>query len=142
MKNEFTISTVLPATPEEVYRAWLSTDGHSGMTGSPARVEPRVGGTFIAWDSYISGMTLQLKPYHHIIQAWRTTEFPDDAPDSQIEIALEPAEAGTKLTLTHSAIPEGQAEDYEQGWDDSYFKPMKKYFSSKERGLNAKTPRR
>jgi uncharacterized protein YndB with AHSA1/START domain len=128
MKNQFTVSTILPATPEQVFRAWLSTDGHSAMTASPAKVEPRVGGTFLAWDSYISGMTLQLKPYHHIVQAWRTTEFPKDAPDSMIDISLEPVEGGTKLTLVHTDIPEGQADSYEQGWDDSYFSPMKDYF--------------
>jgi len=26
-------------------------------------------------------------------------------------------------------IPDGQGENYKQGWKDFYFKPMKKYFS-------------
>jgi activator of HSP90 ATPase len=128
MKNEFVVSTTLKATPEKVFRAWLSTDGHAAMTGNPAKVEPRVGGTFSAWDGYISGKTLQLKPYTHILQAWRTTEFPEGSPDSQVEIVLEAVEAGTKLTLTHTNIPEGQAEEYKKGWEDFYFKPMKEYF--------------
>ncbi len=115
MKNGFTISTVLPAAPEKVFRAWLSTDGHTGMTGSPAKVEPRVGGAFTAWDGYISGKTLELKPYTRIVQAWRTTEFPDQSGDSRIEILLEAVEGGTKLTLTHTNIPEGQADSYEGG---------------------------
>ena len=127
-KNEFTVSTVLPATPEQVFRAWLSSDGHTAMTGSKARVEPRVGGSFTAWDGYITGRTAALKPYTRILQDWRTSEFPDDAPDSQIEILLEPVEGGTRLTLTHRNIPEGQAESYESGWDESYFQPMKAYF--------------
>ena len=36
MKNGFTVSTVLPVNAEKVFRAWLSTDGHSAMTGSPS----------------------------------------------------------------------------------------------------------
>ncbi len=128
MPNEFTISTVLPATPEQVFRAWLSSEGHSAMTGSPARIEPRVGGSFTAWDGYITGKTTHLKPYTRIVQDWRTTEFPADCADSQIEIVLEPVKGGTKLTLTHTNIPEGQAESYESGWDESYFQPMKEYF--------------
>ncbi len=128
MPNEFVMSVTLKATPETIYRAWLSTDGHAAMTGSPAKVSSRVGGKFTAWDGYISGKTLQLKPYTRIVQAWRTTEFPEGSPDSQVEIVLEAIKGGTKLTLTHTNIPEGQADDYKQGWEDFYFKPMKEYF--------------
>ena len=129
MENEFTVSTLLAAAPEKVFRAWLSSDGHTAMTGSPARVDPRVGGAFTAWDGYISGRTVALKPYTRILQDWRTTEFPEDSPDSQIEIILEPVEGGTKLTLTHRNIPEGQTESYRSGWVESYFQPMKEYFA-------------
>jgi activator of HSP90 ATPase len=128
VKNGFTISTLLPAPPEVVFRAWLSSRGHSAMTGSPAVVQARVGGAFTAWGGYISGRTTALSRYDRIVQDWRTVEFPEDAPDSQIEILLEPAEGGTKLTLTHRNIPEGQAADYKSGWDESYFQPMKAYF--------------
>jgi uncharacterized protein YndB with AHSA1/START domain len=129
MKTEFTISTILPAIPEKVFRAWLSTDGHSAMTGSPAKVEPRVGGTFTAWDGYITGKTLELKPYTRIVQAWRTSEFPNESPDSRLEIILEAVKEGAKLTLIHSNIPDDQADSYEGGWDENYFIPMKEYFS-------------
>ncbi len=129
MDNEFTITTFVPALPEKVFRAWLSSEGHSAMTGSPARVEPRVGGSFTAWDGYISGRTAALKPYTRILQDWRTTEFPDGSADSQIEIVLEAVEGGTQLTLTHRNIPEGQADSYKSGWDESYFQPMNEYFA-------------
>jgi uncharacterized protein YndB with AHSA1/START domain len=130
MKKEFTVSTKLPAKPENVFRAWLSSEGHTKMTGSPATVEPRVGGAFSAWDGYITGKTLELKPYERIVQAWRTSEFADSDPDSQIEIRLEAAPGGAKLTLIHSKIPEGQAASYESGWEESYFSPMREYFGS------------
>ncbi len=132
MPNEFTLSTLLPAAPEAIFRAWLPTEGHSAMTGSPAKVEPRVGGTFTAWDGYITGKTLELKPYTRIVQVWRTTEFPEGSPDSRIELVLEEAPGGTKLTLKHSNIPDGQAEAYEGGWEESYFQPMRDYFSKKK----------
>ncbi len=130
MPNEFSMTTILPATPEQIFRAWLSTEGHAAMTGSPAKVEPRVGGTFSAWDGYISGQTLKLKPYTYILQSWRTTEFPEGSPDSQLEVSLEPAPGGTKITLVHKNIPKGQAKSYKQGWEDSYFKPMQEYFAA------------
>jgi uncharacterized protein YndB with AHSA1/START domain len=129
MKREFTVSTLLPASPEKVFKAWMSTQGHTAMTGSPAKVAPRVGGAFTAWDGYITGKTVELKPYSRIVQDWRTSEFSDGDPDSRVALTLESAKGGTKLTLTHSNIPEGQAESYESGWDESYFVPMRGYFT-------------
>src|SRR5512143_1622161 len=109
MPESFELSIVLPATAEQIYSAWLTSEGHSEMTGSAARVDGKVGGKFSAWDGYISGRTLELEPSRRILQAWRTTEFPEGAPDSRLEVLLLPAEGRTKLTLIHTDIPEGQA---------------------------------
>ena len=128
MKNGFKLSAVIPAQPAEIYKAWLSTKGHTAMTGSPAKVDGKIGGKFTAWDGYIFGSTLELTPDQFIVQAWRTSEFPDEAPDSLVEIALKEAKGGTKVTLTHSQIPPGQEDSYRQGWEDFYFKPMREYF--------------
>ncbi len=127
--ESFTISTILPATPEDIFAAWLSSEGHSAMTGSPAEVEAGSGGAFKAWDGYIWGKTLEMEPNRRILQAWRTSEFPEDSPDSRVEILLEAAGDGTKITLVHTDIPEGQGEGYKQGWEDFYFTPMRAYFS-------------
>jgi activator of HSP90 ATPase len=128
MKNGFKLSVTLNAGAREIYDAWLSTDGHTKMTGSAANVEGRIGGAFSAWDGYIFGKTLELEAPRRIVQAWRTTEFPEDAPDSRVEILLEEARGKTKLTLIHSDMPEDQVESYKQGWKDFYFTPMKEYF--------------
>ena len=128
MKNGFKISVVILAEPAEIYGAWLSTRGHTLMTGSPARVSGKAGGKFTAWDGYIFGKTLELEPDRRIVQAWRTTEFPDEVPDSHLEVLLTPTKGGTKITLTHTNIPPGQADSYKQGWRDFYFTPMKAYF--------------
>lgn len=129
MALEFTVSTLLPATPDEVYQAWLSSEGHSRMTGSPATVSAEVGGDFTAWDGYIHGKNLVLQKGKRIIQAWRTTEFNDDEPDSKIEVTFEGVGDRTRLTLHHTGLPPHGGQ-YEQGWVESYFEPMKDYFSS------------
>lgn len=127
-KSSFTLSTVLPVSAKKIYQAWLSSEGHSAMTGSPAKVTARVGGKFTAWDGYIFGKTLEMESPRRIVQAWRTTEFPEKAPDSLVEVLLEEIKGKTKITLKHSEMPEGQVESYKQGWEDFYFKPMKEYF--------------
>lgn len=127
--ESFTISTTLPVSPEVIYNAWLSSEGHTAMTGSPAEVNAEIGGTFKAWEGYIWGKTLEMEPHRRILQAWRTSEFPEDSSDSRVEIRFEESSDGVKVTLTHTDIPEGQADNYKQGWEDFYFTPMRKYLS-------------
>lgn len=128
MENNFTLSETFHASAETIYKAWLSTQGHTLMTGSPAKVHGHVNGEFTAWDGYIWGTFLELEENQRIVQAWRTGEFPEDAEDSRVEVLLEENDGKTKLVIHHTNIPEGQAESYKTGWHDFYFKPMKEYF--------------
>ncbi len=125
--KKFTVSIVLPASAQEIFKAWLSSKGHSAMTGSAAVFKKD--GSFTAWDGYITGKTLETKKNEHIVFAWRTSEFPEESPDSRVEIFLEETNGNTKVTLTQSEMPEGQAQSYKQGWQDFYFKPMLEYFT-------------
>ena len=122
----FTID--LPVSPERVYRAWLDGYEHSRFTGSPAKIDARVGGEYTAFNGYISGKTLVMTPYDRIVQTWRTTDLKPGSPDMQIELALEPTCLGALLTLTHSGVPDGMSAEYLQGWEDHYFRPLVKYF--------------
>lgn len=130
MDNIIRLSVLLDSLPEEIYNAWLSSDEHGEFTGGEAKIDAQVGGKFIAWDGYIEGTTLELQPYSKIVQAWRTTEFPKNSPDSRLELNFAPVDGHTRMTLIHSEIPAGQEREYEQGWLDYYFEPMKKYFSA------------
>jgi uncharacterized protein YndB with AHSA1/START domain len=131
MADTLHLSITVPGKPEAIYRAWLDSKEHSGFTGAAATLDPRVGGRFSAWDGYIEGTTVELEPGRRIVQRWRTTEFPPGSPDSLVEIAFEAVEGGTRLTLDHTEIPDGQGPSYEKGWEDFYFKPMREYFRAK-----------
>ncbi len=122
--------TILPATPEDLYDAWLSSLGHTAMTGAPATTEARVGARHTAWDGYISGEHVELEPGRRILQTWRTTEFPETSPDSLLEIVLTSDGDGTRLTLIQNGIPDGQGEKYHEGWQDHYFAPMHAHFAA------------
>lgn len=126
------MTAVIPANPQKIYKAWLNSKEHTAMSGSKATASAKIKGKFTAWDGYISGHNLELQDGKKIVQAWRSTEFPEGAPDSILEIKLDKKPGGkTQLTLTHSHIPQGQAKSYKQGWKDYYFVPMKQYFSGK-----------
>jgi uncharacterized protein YndB with AHSA1/START domain len=128
MSQNISMSDIIPASPERVYTAWLDAEQHALMTGAAASDEG--GGRFTAWDGYITGRTVSAVPHEKIVQAWRTTEFPPDAPDSMLTITFTAAEGGaTQVSLLQENIPEGQAESYKKGWDEFYFGPMKTWFA-------------
>jgi len=132
MTESFQLSTILPTTPKSIYHAWLNGGEHGTFTGSHATVDPRPGGKFTAWDGYIWGTNLELEMNRRILQSWRTSDFPEDSEDSRLEILLEEVKDGTKVTLIHTQIPEGQGEEYRRGWEEWYFEPMNQYFSKQE----------
>jgi len=127
MADTVTINTVLPARPEIIYQIWLNSRQHSDFTGSPATIDAREGGEFSAWNGYISGRNRVLVPGQRIVQTWRTTDFPADAPDSELEMLLESFTGGTVFTLIHRNLPEDQIEDYRNGWEEHYLLPLKEY---------------
>jgi len=130
MAYDFEVSGIIPASCEEVFRAWMSSDTHTSMTGGEAVIDPRVGGKFIAWDGYISGTTVELEPFSRIVQSWRTSEFEEGDEDSRIEITLTPNYVGTLLTIRHSSVPDGHRGYENGGWLENYFDPMRRYFVS------------
>lgn len=128
MKTQFELKRTFPATPARIYKAWLTSKGHTAMTGGKAACSPEEGASFTAWDGYISGRNIKLVPDSEIVQSWRTTEFDESDPDSELIVRLAPVEGGTELTLIHNKIPQGQP-DYKKGWEDHYLTPMAAYFA-------------
>jgi len=106
MPYSYTLSTVIPASPAEIYRAWLDSIAHSEMTGGEATMSDEVGADMSAWDGYITGRNLELVPGERIVQSWRTTEFDDELEDSIVTVLLQETEDGTLLTLEHSNVPD------------------------------------
>ncbi len=130
MSESLECRVVISATPQQIYQAWLDSAAHSAITDSPAFVDAHIGGRFTAWDGYISGQNVDLEPYRRILQTWRTSEFPAAAPDSLLELTLEACPEGTLVSLRQSEIPDTQAAQYLEGWEEYYFKSMQEYFAS------------
>jgi uncharacterized protein YndB with AHSA1/START domain len=143
MPYTYTLTTVIPATPREIYRAWLDSEAHSEMTGGEASMSSEVGAEVSAWDGYITGSNLELVPGERIVQSWRTSEFTDEHADSVVTVMLEPVDEGTLLTLIHSNVPDDHTSYEEGGWESQYFEPMKVYFAGleQEEAAAAEPPR-
>jgi activator of HSP90 ATPase len=129
---KITQKVIIPATPMEVYEAYIDEEKQTEFTGSKATSDSKVGGEFTAWDGYITGKYIELEPGKKIAQEWTSTDFPERMPPSRFEISLKEVKGGTELMMTHSGVPEESAEDIGQGWKDYYWEPMKKYFKSRK----------
>jgi len=123
-------SVTLPAPPMVVFKALADSRGHSAFTGSRARLPRKTGGQMSAYDGYISGRVLGLWPGMGLLQTWRTSEWPEGAADSRLEIRLAPAGKGTRLTMIHSEVPAGRVGRYAEGWRAFYWKPLHRYLAS------------
>ncbi len=118
------------APPDLIYAVYVDGQKHEEFTGSPATSEPYEGGRFTAWEGYIEGTHEKLVPGRRIVQAWRASDFPPGHPASRLELELEP-QAGnpnrTRLRLTHSGVPKRQAKEYEAGWVEYYWEPLREF---------------
>lgn len=83
MSFSFTLIDTIPATPRQIYDAWLDSRGHTAMTGSAAEATAIEGASFTAWGGYITGRNLTLEPSRRIVQSWRTTRFTANDPSTR-----------------------------------------------------------
>jgi uncharacterized protein YndB with AHSA1/START domain len=133
MSYSYTLSMVIPASPVEIYEAWLDSVAHAEMTGGgEAVMSDEVGAEISALDGQITGRNLELVPTKRIVQSWRTAEFDDETEDSIVTILLQETEDGTVLTLEHSNVPDHYKSYEEGGWQSNYFEPMVAYFNEFE----------
>jgi uncharacterized protein YndB with AHSA1/START domain len=139
MPYTYTLTSVIPASAQDIYDAWLDSRAHAAMTGGRARMSDRIGAEVSAWDGYIDGRNLELIRGERIVQSWRTSRFTGDHEDSIIAVTLEDVEGGTLLTLVHSNVPDDQRNYQEGGWQSKYFEPMQRYFARRGRGTRHAT---
>lgn len=140
-KDSIRVSAVFPVSPARLYEAWLDGEQHGNMTGERAEAKPRVGAKHSAWNGYINGVTKALEPARRIVQTWYAGDFPEGSEASLLEVILEAEGTGTRMTLIHTEIPKGLGKQYEQGWNDFYFTPMRTYFASETGALGESAAR-
>ena len=118
-------SEFIPAAPSAVYQAFVDARTHTAFTGAGATFERREGGRFSLADGYITGKFLRLQNSRRIVQEWKTSEWPADAPPSLLELRFVPRENGTEVQMVQTHVPAAQASRYKKGWTDHFWTPLK-----------------
>lgn len=124
-------TVTLPASPERIYNALLDGEQTTAFTGAYAYCQPEEGFGFSAYDDYVIGKILELRPSERIVQTWQARE-PNWLVDhfSKVTLELRPQGEGTELTLLHEDVPEEYAASVAEGWHRYYWEPLRKWLSA------------
>lgn len=142
MAKNIVQQATFPVSPRTLYTMFLSSEEHSAACGGKAKIDPRVGGKFTAWDGSLWGRTLLLNPGKMIVQSWRSTGFKPNDEDSILILKFSGnANRGT-ISMIHANVPESDAKGVTSGWPLYYWKPWAKYLAGKMGGKGGKKGRK
>ena len=139
MAKTITQTAKFPASPKKLYGMFLSSKEHGAACGgAPAKIVPRVGGTFSIFGGQLTGRTLLLKPGRMIVQAWRSSNFKPTDPDSILILTFDGNAKGGTISMVHANVPDHDAEGVRTGWPSYYWQPWKAYLEGKPAGTPKK----
>ena len=121
--------TIKNSTPKQIYEIFMDSKKHADLISSGAEISREAGGKFNIYDGYITGKNIKLIENKKIVQEWRGEEecWPQEH-FSILTITLEKVSGGTKLILNQEKVPTECADNFEKGWHDFYFNPLKNIF--------------
>lgn len=123
---------IYPASPLRVYECYLDEDEHADFTGSDVEIDADEGGSFTAYDGYITGEIVELEMGALIVQTWRAEE--EDWPAdhfSEVRMVLLEHPDGCLMKLTHKGIPATQYDAIAKGWIEFYWEPMEEHLQNR-----------
>lgn len=128
MKN-FKKYFLIPATPEEIYRALTTEVTIRLWTGDIVEIDPREGGEFSLWDGSITGRFIELSPFNKIVQEWY---FGDQEEQSIVTFKLHEHKKGTSFEVNHTNIPEDDYDEIVAGWEEEYVASLIDFYEDEE----------
>ena len=121
------VERILPATPTEVFAAWLDREtlrefiGPGDASTADVDVDARVGGRFRI-TMWVEGRALEHAGEYRVIDPPRRLVFTWQSPATEnrltlVTIELTPHEDGTRLVLVHEQLPSDEAAGrHAKGW--------------------------
>ncbi len=118
----------------DLYEALMDSKKHSEFTGSKCVISRKVGDKVSAYDGYISGENIELVPDKMIVQTWKPEEdcWPADH-YSKVTFTLKPTKMGARLEFVHTGVPVECGDQFDIGWKEHYWTPMKEMLEMKSR---------
>lgn len=112
-------SVWIDASPERVFPFFTDRERLTEWLGHAAEVDPVTGGRFAVDinDRLVRGSYLEIEPPYRIVFSWGdagSAELPPGS--SRVEVELETAAGGTRVTLRHHDLAGAVRADHARGW--------------------------
>ncbi|MGC5170438.1 SRPBCC family protein [Microbacterium sp. DT81.1] len=113
-------SVDIAAAPERVFEYMVTAEGITAWMGDWARVEPTPGGEFsVNIAGYgARGTFLEVDPPRRVTVTWGFEGSAALPPGSStVSFELTATEAGTRLVVVHTDLPDGEVPGHIDGWN-------------------------
>ncbi len=117
---------IIPAKPEEVYKALINPATIQLWSGEPAIMSEEPGSAFSLWNDTIVGKNMEFVPDKKIVQEWF---FGEQEEPSVVTIILHDHKSGTSAELRHTNIPDEDFDNISEGWNENYFGSIIDFYS-------------
>ena len=124
--KDYSNTYYIASSPESIYNAITKEDQINKWTKGEAKMGITEGSEFSMWDGQIKGKNLSFELNKKLVQQWY---FDEGKTESIVSILIEKDENGSKISLSHTHIPNEMYESFRRGWQESYFEPLAEYLS-------------
>ncbi len=115
------------ASSDKIFAALADPAEFGKMTGAPTSGKNEDGSHFSVFGGHITGRQIELVAGKRVVQAWRAKTWPEGA-YSLAHFELHAEGAKTRLVFDHDGFPEDMKDHLAQGWEENYWKPLRKSF--------------
>ena len=127
MAYDLSLEFILSGPPKRVMQLLTDAKLIRKWSGSEGVVEDKVGGKFEMFDGWVTGTVLKTGE-NELAYTWSTTGWPEGTTPSEVHYLLKPDEAGTKVILKHTGLPnEDEMKSHKSGWKDYFFDPLEDF---------------
>lgn len=108
---------------DKVWRALTRAETIEQWGAGPVQFEAKEGGRFSLWGGSVHGTNVKIVPAKLLVQKWCSHETQDHF--YEVSFTLNYINGITTVQLTHKDIADDKYDDFDQGWQDFYFEPIK-----------------
>lgn len=125
----FEIKYVIYGLPDAVFKALTNPGQIKTWSGGHAVLELKNGGTVLLFDGWVKGSIIAFEPGRMLRYTWKPSEWNEKAGTSEVELRIEPHQAGSLVTILHSGFPDkSESDKHKEGWLDYVLEPLNDFF--------------
>lgn len=123
MKSIYKVYAI-KASPSEVWKALTEAAYIEAWGAGEVIMAPVPDTKFSLWDGAIHGTNLEVVPEKKLVQEWYGGIWEQP---SRVQFILFEEDGGTRLELVHDNVPDEDAYDIDNGWDNYYLGAIKDF---------------